>query len=122
MSKQAENGASAIVSDAADGLSKNARKRKLRAQTTLTANGPAGIKQFSNKWMMKVYAEKPPFPEELFKSTFSKARLETLVAALKMATEKEVNESSRLLEEDYTYSVMISSHKVPHVPVHLSRM
>lgn len=100
------------------------RKRKARGRGGVNNNNSqsAGIKQFSNKWMTQVYAEKPPFPEELFQTTFSQEKVETLVEALKLATEKEVQDSIRLLEEDYTYSVVITSHKVPHVPVHLSRM
>lgn len=92
------------------------RKRKAPQQNQ------AGIKMYSNRWMQKVYEEKPPFPDELFETMFTPEKIETLVAALKLATEKEVEESSRLLESDYTYSVLINSHKVPHVPVHLSRM
>lgn len=96
------------------------RKRKAKADG---ANQPqAGPKLYSNRWMLRVYQEKPPFPEELFETMFTKEKVETLVAALKLATDKEVEESKRLLESDYTYSVMIASHKVPHVPVHLSRM
>lgn len=94
------------------------RRRKLKVK-----RGPSqGIKPFSNKWMLKVYDEKPPFPEELFSSQFSKPKLETLVAALKQATDKEVSESTRLLEEDYTYSLQVTCHKVPHVSVHLTRV
>lgn len=99
------------------------RKRKARARGGVNKGSQAaGIKPFSNKWMSQVYAEKPQFPEELFETTFSKEKVETLVEALKLATEKEVSDSIRLLEEDYTYSVVVTSHKVPHVPVHLSRM
>lgn len=99
------------------------RKRKARARGGVNKTSQAtGIKPFSNKWMSQVYIEKPPFPDELFQTTFSKEKLETLVEALKLATDKEVQESIRLLEEDYTYSVVVTSHKVPHVPVHLSRM
>lgn len=101
----------------ATGQSNVSRKRKASAN-----QGQAGIKLYSNRWMQKVYEEKPPFPDELFETIFTKEKIETLVAALKMATEKEVEDSNRLLESDYTYSVLINSHKVPHVPVHLSRM
>lgn len=96
------------------------RKGKPKQEPTLQA--PTGPKLYSNRWMQKVYAEKPPFPDAHFDTIFKKEKIETLVAALKVATEKEVEESKRLLEGDYTYSVMIASHKVPHVPVHLSRM
>lgn len=99
-----------------------ALNRKGKPKQEPTPQPPTGPKLYSNRWMQKVYAEKPPFPEELFDTVFKKEKVETLVAALKVATEKEVEESKRLLEGDYTYSVMIASHKVPHVPVHLSRM
>lgn len=106
-------------------LSKNARKRRakrIQNATTGTITAAQGVKKFSNRWMSMVYEEKPSFPEQLFNTMFTKEKIETLVAALKMATEKEVEESNRLLEDDYTYSVQITSHKVPHVPVHLSRV
>lgn len=109
-------------------LSKNARKRRAKKQlqgppkVLKQQQQPQGVKKFSNKWMDIIYEEKPPFPEELFETCFSQEKVESLVAALKAATEKEVAESNRLLEDDYTYSVQITSHKVPHVPVHLSRM
>lgn len=77
---------------------------------------------YSNKWMIKVYEEKPPFPEELFETKFSQQKLETIVTALKIATEKEVAESPRLLEDDYTYSLQVSCHKVPNVNAHLTRV
>lgn len=110
------------VNDAPANAGEN-RKRKARARGGVNKGSQAtGIKAFSNKWMSQVYAEKPQFPEELFETTFSKEKVETLVEALKLATEKEVSDSIRLLEEDYTYSVVVTSHKVPHVPVHLSRM
>ena len=103
------------------------RKRRRQAKNVdgAGANGTVavgGVKMYSNRWMTKVYEEKPPFPEDLFKTTFSQEKLETIVAALKLATDKEVKDSIRLLEDDYTYSVQITSHKVPHVPVHLSRV
>lgn len=80
------------------------------------------VKIYSNRWMAKVYDEKPPFPEEVFTTTFAPERLETIVKALKQATDQEVEESTRLLEDNYTYSLQITSHKVPHVNVHLSRV
>ncbi|XP_031631432.1 ribosomal L1 domain-containing protein CG13096-like [Contarinia nasturtii] len=95
------------------------RKRKAKDSANQQQSGP---KLYSNRWMLRVYQEKPPFPEELFDTMFTKEKIETLVAALKLATDKEVEESKRLLESDYTYSLMIASHKVPHVPVHLSRI
>lgn len=96
------------------------RKRKPKGDTTNQQQ--AGPKLYSNRWMLRVYQEKPPFPDELFETMFTKEKVTTLVEALKLATDKEVEESKRLLESDYTYSVMIASHKVPHVPVHLFRM
>lgn len=112
------------ANDAPAATTGETRKRKARARGGANKGGSqaTGIKPFSNKWMSQVYAEKPQFPDELFETTFSKEKVETLVEALKLATDKEVSDSIRLLEEDYTYSVVVTSHKVPHVPVHLSRM
>lgn len=87
------------------------------------AQRPGGPNRLGSKqWMRQVYDEKPPFPEELFETIFTTEKIQTLVAALKLATVKEVEESKRLLESDYTYSLMIASHRIPHVAVHLSRM
>lgn len=82
----------------------------------------AKVKPFSNRWMAKVYEEKPPFPEEVLNTVFAPERISTIVKALKEATTKEVQESNRLLEDDFTYSLQITSFKIPHVNVHLSRM
>lgn len=99
-----------------------ASNRKRKAKADPANQQQAGPKLYSNRWMLRVYQEKPPFPDEMFETMFTKEKITTLVEALKMATDKEVEESKRLLESDYTYSLMIASHKVPHVPVHLSRM
>lgn len=77
---------------------------------------------YNRKWLEKANAEKKPFEEEVMKTTFGKENVEKLVSACKAATESEVSESNRLLNDDYIYSVQITSHRVPHVPVHLSRM
>jgi len=53
---------------------------------------------------------------------FSKENIEKLVDVVKNATETEVNQSRRLLPDDYIYSLQITSQRVPHVPVHLSRI
>lgn len=98
------------------------RKRKARGGANNSTYRPQQMEMYSNKWMMKVFEEKPAFPDDLFETTFAKAKLQTIVAALKMATEKEVEESCRLLPEDYFYSLQVTCHKVPHVNVHLRRM
>lgn len=77
---------------------------------------------YNRKWLEKANAEKKPFEEEVMSTTFGKENVNKLVAACKAATESEVSESNRLLNDDYIYSVQITSHRVPHVPVHLSRM
>lgn len=97
------------------------RKRKAKGGDAPNQQ-QAGPKLYSNRWMLRVYQEKPPFPDDLFQTMFTTEKITTLVEALKLATDKEVEESKRLLESDYTYSVMVASHKVPHVPVHLSRI
>lgn len=105
-----------------DNTANTAPNRKRKAKGDTANQQQAGPKLYSNRWMLRVYQEKPPFPDELFETMFTKEKITTLCEALKLATDKEVEESKRLLESDYTYSVMIASHKVPHVPVHLSRM
>lgn len=77
---------------------------------------------YNRKWLEKADQEKTPFSDELMTTTFGKENVEKLVSACKTATESEVSESNRLLNDDYIYSVQITSHRVPHVPVHLSRM
>lgn len=72
--------------------------------------------------MQQVYEQKPPFPEDVLNTVFAKERISTIVQALKEATTKEVEESNRLLEDDFTYSLQVTSFKIPHVNVHLSRM
>lgn len=107
---------------AASGSQQEQQQPNAGKQANKAQQQPTGPKLGSNKWMEKVYNEKPPFPAELFETIFTTEKLQALVAALKTATEKEVAESKRLLESDYTYSLMISSWKIPHVAVHLSRM
>lgn len=111
------------VSGAASGP--KIRKRRAGKNRALAGEKPVPqgvLKRGSNRWMEQVYMEKPAFPEELFETIFTIEKIQTLVAALKLATEKEVEESKRLLESDYTYSLMICSHKIPHVAVHLTRV
>lgn len=85
-------------------------------------NASGNVKPYSNRWLAKVYDEKPPFPENVLNTVFAPERVTTIVKALKEATAKEVEESNRLLEDNFTYSLQISSFKIPHVNVHLSRM
>lgn len=77
---------------------------------------------FNRKWLEENDKDKKPFSDEILSSTFGKENIEKLVAAVKTATDTEVNESNRLLSDDYIYSIQITSHRSPHVPVHLSRM
>lgn len=77
---------------------------------------------YSRKWLEENDREKQPFADEVLASTFGPENLEKLVTACKEATQKEVDESNRLLSDDYVYSVQITSHRTPHVPMHLSRM
>lgn len=111
-----------------DGAYRNADEADDGEQLSERARGAGPCRSASeaaplaNSSRDEVNAEKSPFPDELFKTTFSEKKLGTLAEALKLATDKEVQDSIRLLEEDYTYSIVVTSHKVPHVPVHLSRM
>lgn len=77
---------------------------------------------FSQRWLEDNDKERKPFSDELFSNVFSKENIEKLVAVVKNATDTEVNQSRRLLPDDYIYSLQITSQRVPHVPVHLSRM
>lgn len=96
----------------------NQRPVGFRSNPTTSATSPA----YNRKWLEKADQEKTPFSDELMSTTFGKENVEKLVSACKTATETEVSESNRLLNDDYIYSVQITSHRVPHVPVHLSRM
>lgn len=77
---------------------------------------------YNRKWLESVDKARESFSDEALTTTFGKENVEKLVNACKMATESEVSESNRLLTDDYVYSVQITSHRAPHVPVHLSRM
>lgn len=90
--------------------------------TATAIKAGANVKVYSNRWLAKVVEEKPQFPDDLFDTTFAPERLTSIVKALKDATEKEVNESPRLLVDNYTYSLQITSFKAPPSHVHLSRV
>lgn len=91
-------------------------------EETTSPQKAANVKLYSNRWMQQVYEAKPPFPEDVLNTVFAPERITTIVQALKEATSKEVEESNRLLDDDFTYSLQITSYKIPHVNVHLSRM
>lgn len=97
-------------------------KESEKDTTTAAIKAGANVKVYSNRWLAKVVEEKPPFPDELFDTTFAPERLTSIVKALKDATEKEVNESSRLLADNYIYSLQLTSFKAPPSHVHLSRV
>lgn len=105
------------------GFAVNRRNRtgvRTGAASNSKANERAAI--YNRKWLEKNDKEKTPFSDEILAATFSKENVEKLVTAAKTATDSEVNSSNRLLTDDYIYSVQITSHRAPHVPVHLSRM
>lgn len=77
---------------------------------------------FTKDWLVTADAAKTAFADDLFATTFSPDTLQKMVNAVKTATENEVSGSTRLLKDDYTYSIQITSHRTPHIPVHLSRM
>lgn len=77
---------------------------------------------YTRKWLEENDKEKAPFPADVLAGTFGTENVVKLVAACKAATEAEVAESNRLLTDDYVYSVQITSHRAPHIPMHLSRM
>lgn len=77
---------------------------------------------YTRKWLEENDKEKVAFPDDVLAGTFGTENVSKLVAACKLATETEVAESNRLLSDDYVYSVQITSHRAPHIPMHLSRM
>lgn len=101
--------------------------RSVAPQAGGAATAGGGDKQqqstvYTRKWLEENDKEKVPFAEDVLATTFGTENLGKLVAACKQATDGEVNESNRLLSDDYVYSVQITSHRAPHVPMHLSRM
>lgn len=107
----------------------DAAKQKTIVQGSVTKKPRAPFKNkasnrlsFSQRWLEDNDRERKPFGDELFDGIFSKESIEKLVSVVKNATDTEVGQSRRLLPDDYIYSLQITSHRVPHVPVHLSRM
>lgn len=110
-------------------------KTSVRRQGNVNKRPKDGPKKLSNRRKAPV-AKKPlavpqhlqasvevkPFSNEILDTTFSKNNLRELVAAVKLATATEVEKNNRLLSDDFIYSVQITSHRVPHVPLRLSRM
>ncbi len=96
--------------------------KKPRGNRNIGKNNALNRLAFSQRWLEDNDKERKPFSDELFTSVFSKENIEKLVSVVKNATETEVNQSRRLLPDDYIYSLQITSQRVPHVPVHLSRM
>lgn len=77
---------------------------------------------YTNEWLVAVNKQKKPFAEELFSTTFSQENVEKVLSELKASTEAKVAASPRLIEEDFTYSVQLTSFARPRVPIHLTRM
>lgn len=96
--------------------------KKPRGNRSVGKNNALNRLAFSQRWLEDNDKERKPFNAELFSNVFSKENIEKLVAVVKNATDTEVNQSRRLLPDDYIYSLQITSQRVPHVPVHLSRM
>ncbi|KAJ6643507.1 Ribosomal L1 domain-containing protein [Pseudolycoriella hygida] len=99
-----------------------ASSKKPRANRGAARNTAASRLAFSQRWLEDNDKERKPFADELFNTVFSKESIQKLVNVVKNATETEVNESRRLLPDDYIYSLQITSQRTPHVPVHLSRI
>lgn len=100
----------------------NSATKKPRGNRTIGRNNALNRLAFSQRWLEDNDKDRKPFSDELFTNVFSKENIEKLVGVVKNATETEVNQSRRLLPDDYIYSLQITSQRVPHVPVHLSRM
>lgn len=104
------------------GKQKGSATQKPRGNRSVGKNNALNRLAFSQRWLEDNDKERKPFSDELFTNVFSKENVEKLVGVVKNATETEVNQSRRLLPDDYIYSLQITSQRVPHVPVHLSRM
>ncbi|KAG4078844.1 hypothetical protein HA402_007394 [Bradysia odoriphaga] len=96
--------------------------KKPRGNRTVGKNNALNRLAFSQRWLEDNDKDRKPFSDELFSNVFSKENIEKLVDVVKNATETEVSQSRRLLPDDYIYSLQITSQRVPHVPVHLSRI
>lgn len=105
-----------------DTATKRLSKKKPRGKRMPGSNARIFRMAFSKKWLEDNDKERKPFSDEMFANVFSKENIEKLVGVCKKATETEVNASRRLLPDDYIYSLQITSQRVPHVPVHLSRI
>lgn len=104
-------------------IAQGAVTKKPRGNRSVGKNNALNRLAFSQRWLEDNDKERKPFADELFSDgVFSKENIEKLVSVVKNATETEVNQSRRLLPDDYIYSLQITSQRVPHVPVHLSRM
>lgn len=77
---------------------------------------------YTRQWLVTANKQRKPFPDSEFETTFSTENVNKLLNELKVATEAKISASNRLIDEDYTYSVQVSSQQRPHVPVHLLRM
>lgn len=123
MGKPAASTPTSVVRRRGFGFAAN-RRNRAGTRTGAATNSKAAERaaMYNRKWLEKNDKEKTPFSEEVLSTTFGKENVEKLIAACKTATDSEVNESNRLLTDDYIYSVQITSHRAPHVPVHLSRM
>lgn len=77
---------------------------------------------YTREWLITANKQRKPFPDSEFETSFSTENVTKLLNELKAATEAKISASNRLIDEDYTYSVQVTSQQRPHVPVHLLRM
>lgn len=77
---------------------------------------------YTRQWLVTANKQRTPFADSEFETTFSTENVNKLLNELKAATEAKISASNRLIDEDYTYSVQVTSQQRPHVPVHLLRM
>lgn len=86
------------------------------------SNNWSVLNGYTRRWMQHCHENKKPFDELLYETSFSKETLGNLVQNLKEATDAKVAESPRLCSDNYTYTMLIHTHRTPHVPIHLQRL
>ena len=77
---------------------------------------------FTRKWLETVHKCRKPFDEELLTTTFSKENVGRLLNELKTATNAKIAETQRLVDDDFTYFLQITSQRTPFYPLHLTRL
>lgn len=99
------------------------RKHKREEKSFNSNMNNASLKNgYTRKWLLSVDKQRKPFSDEDFEQTFSQESVLNKINELKTMTSTKVAASNRLVDEDYMYSVQITSQYRPHLPMHLLRM